>query len=62
MQPEFALVGDDRVIGSTAWLGADGRRHERFQVITFHDGKITDLQGCATRRAAERFARKGGRR
>jgi hypothetical protein len=31
---------------------------ERFQVITVRDGKIVDLQGCASLRAAERFARR----
>jgi hypothetical protein len=58
VQPDFVVVGDDRIIGSTTWLGADGRRHERFQVVTIRDGKIADLQGCASRREAERFARR----
>lgn len=58
VQPEFTQVGDDRIIGSTQWLGADGARHERFQVLTVRDGKIVDMQGCATRRQAERFARR----
>ncbi|MGH7187689.1 MAG: nuclear transport factor 2 family protein [Burkholderiales bacterium] len=56
IQPEFTQVGDNKIIGSTQWLGADGRRHERFQVITLRDGKIVDMQGCASRREAERFA------
>jgi ketosteroid isomerase-like protein len=58
IQPEFTQVGDDKIIGSTQWLGADGRRHERFQVLTLRDGKIVDMQGCASRREAERFARR----
>jgi len=37
-------------------LVADGRAQERFQVITLRDGKIADMQGCASRRQAERFA------
>jgi hypothetical protein len=37
-------------------MGADGIRHERYQVLTLRDGKIIDMQGCASRRAAERFA------
>ena len=57
VQPEFTQVGDNKIIGSTQWMGADGRRHERFQVLTLRDGKIVDLQGCVSRRAAERFAR-----
>ena len=57
VQPEFTLVGDDRVIGSTRRLDADGETHERFQVITFRDGRITDMQGCRSRGEAERFAR-----
>ena len=58
MQPEFTLVGDDRVIGSTRWLDPDGEAHERFQVLTIRDGKIADMQGCRSRREAERFARR----
>jgi hypothetical protein len=56
--PEFTQVGDNKIIGSTEWMGADGVRHERFQVITLRDGKIVDMQECASRRAAERFARR----
>jgi hypothetical protein len=59
VRPDFVMVGDDKIIGSTQWLGADGRRHERFQVVTIRDGKIADLQGCSSRREAERFARRG---
>jgi ketosteroid isomerase-like protein len=58
VRPEFAQVGDDKIIGSSEWMGTDGRRHVRYQVLTFRDGKIVDLQGCASRRDAERFARK----
>jgi hypothetical protein len=58
IQPEFTQIGDDKVIGSTQWLGADGRRRERFQVLTLQDGKVVDMQGCASRREAERFARR----
>jgi hypothetical protein len=53
VQPEFTLIGDDKIIGSTHW--AD---EERFQVLTIRDGKIVDMQGCRTRREAERFARR----
>jgi Alkylmercury lyase len=60
-QPEFRQVCDDTIIGSARWTGADGRRQERFQVITFRDGKITDAQGCTSLRAAERFARRNSR-
>jgi len=58
VQPEFTQVGS-KIIASTQWLGAEGARHERFQVLTLRDGKIVDLQGCASRREAERFARRG---
>jgi hypothetical protein len=58
VRPEFTLVDDDVIIGSTQWLGEDGRRQERFQVLTVSDGKIVDMQGCASRRQAERFARR----
>jgi hypothetical protein len=58
VQPEFAFVGEDKVIGSTRWLDPDGETHERFQVLTIRDGKIADMQGCTSRREAERYARR----
>jgi hypothetical protein len=58
VQPEFTRVGDNVIIGSTSWLGEDGRRQERFQVLTLRDGKIADLQGCRSRREAEHVARR----
>ena len=48
VQPEFAQVGD-KIIGSTHWLDADGRRQERFQVITLRGGKIADMDPCEAR-------------
>ena len=57
IQPEFSVVADDRIIGSTVWLDENGTRVERYQVLTIRDGKIVDVQGCETRRQAERFAR-----
>jgi hypothetical protein len=56
VHPEFTIVGNDRIIGSTIWLDEDGKQIERFQVLTVRDGKIVDVQGCETRRQAERFA------
>jgi hypothetical protein len=58
VEPEFMQIGDDKIIGSTWWLDDGGRRVERFQVITYRDAKITDLQGCSSRRGAEQFARR----
>ena len=58
VQPDFVEVGDDTIIGSTSWLDADGRRQERYQVLTIRDGMIADVQGCTSRRQAERFARR----
>jgi hypothetical protein len=58
VQPEFTWVGDDTIIGSTIWVGDGGKRAERFQVLTIRDGKIADLQGFASRRQAERFAKR----
>ena len=58
MEPEFTQIAADKIIGSTSWLDERGKRTERFQVITFRDGKITDLQGCSSRHEAERFGRK----
>ena len=55
-QPEFTSVGEDRVIGTALWLGDEPR--ERYEVLTIRDGKIVDMQGCRTKREAERFARR----
>jgi ketosteroid isomerase-like protein len=61
-EPSFAQIGDDTIIGSAEWTGTDGRRQVRYQVISFRDGKIVDMQGCGSRREAERFARRRSRR
>ena len=58
VRPEFTIVGDDTIIGSTQWTREDGRQQERYQVLTIRDGKIADMQGCRSRREAERFARR----
>jgi hypothetical protein len=59
VEPEFTLVGDHTIIGSTIWPDDSGGRTERYQVLTIRDGKIVDMQGCATKREAESFARRG---
>ena len=58
VQADFVLVGDNKIIGSTQWIGSDGTRHERYEVLTVRDDKIIDMQDCASRREAERFARR----
>ena len=55
---EFTQVGEDKIIGSGEWMGTDGRRQVRYQVLTFRDGKIVDMQGCSSRREADRIARR----
>lgn len=58
VRPQFVRVGENKVIGSSEWMGADGRRQVRYQVLTFRDGRIVDMQGCSSRRQAERVARR----
>jgi ketosteroid isomerase-like protein len=58
VRPEFIQVGDDKIIGSTEWMGTDGRRQVRYQVLTFRDAKIVDMQGCRSLREAKRFAQR----
>jgi hypothetical protein len=58
VRPEFTRVGADKIIGSSEWTDTDGRRQVRYQVLTLRKGKIVDMQGCASRREAERFARR----
>lgn len=60
VQPEFTIVGD-KIIGSTTW-SSEGRRQQRYQVLTIRDGKIIDMQGCRSRREADRVARRGPKR
>jgi len=57
VRPEFRQVATDTILGSTEWMGTDGRRQVRYQVLTVRGGKIVDIQGCRTRREAERLAR-----
>ena len=52
-------LGEDRVIGSAHWTGTDGVPTESNPVvITFQDGRIRDMQECASQREAEQFARR----
>jgi len=55
----YARVGDDKVIGTAQLRDAEGRLRGRNPVvITVRDGKIVDMQGCATRVEAEQYARR----
>jgi ketosteroid isomerase-like protein len=55
----FARVGDDKVIGTAQLRSEDGKLRQRNPVvITFRDGRIVDMQGCASRLEAEQFARR----
>jgi hypothetical protein len=55
----LARVGDDKVIGTAQLRDGEGKLRGRNPVvITFRDGKIVDMQGCATRVEAEQFARR----
>ena len=57
MRPKLTEIGDDKIIGWSQWLDSEGRRHERFHVLTIRDGKIADMQVCGSWRQAKRFAR-----
>jgi ketosteroid isomerase-like protein len=55
----FVAAGDDTVVGTGHLTSQEGMPWESNPVvITFRDGKIADMQDCATRREAERFARR----
>jgi hypothetical protein len=50
-------VGESQVIGSAQLIDGEGQpRVSNPVVITFRDGKIRDMQGCASQREAEQFA------
>jgi hypothetical protein len=57
IKAEFARVGD-KIIGSAPWALPGDRHQERFMVFTIRDGKIVDMQGCVSRREAERLAKR----
>jgi hypothetical protein len=54
---DFIRAGADKIIGTTVLLDERGRRQERYGVLTLRNGRIVEMQGCRSRRAAERFAR-----
>ena len=54
----FTQIGGDKIVGSSSWPDAEGRRQERYQVLTIRDGKITDMQVCGSWRQAKRFAKR----
>ena len=56
VQPIFTPVGDDKIICSAEW--GDAVRESRWIVLTIDDGKIADMQACASMREAKRFARR----
>ena len=58
MQPVFAQVGEDKIIGSAQWVDTDGVHESRSFVLTIAAGKIADMQACASMRQAKRFARR----
>jgi len=53
---DYTQVADDKIIGSTHWLDTNGRGRDSYHVLTFRGGKIIDMQGCRSRREAERLA------
>ena len=56
VRPAFKEISDDKIVGSSEWTDAAGKRHERYAVITIRDGEIADMQVCGSWRQARRFA------
>jgi hypothetical protein len=54
-EPKFTEIGD-KLVGRTAWVDPEGRRHERHAVLTIRNGKIADMQVCGSWRQAKQFA------
>ena len=55
----FTEVGDDKIIGTAQLTDEYGKPRDSNPVVfTFRDAKIVDMQGCASRREAEQFARR----
>ena len=58
IRPKFVAVGGGKIIGSSSWRNPDGKREERYMVLTIRDGMIADMQACGSRRQAKRFAKR----
>ena len=58
IRPEFTEIGGDKIVGSSSWRNPDGRREERYMVLTIRGGRIADMQACGSRRDALRFAKR----
>ena len=58
IRPKFTQISGDKIVGSSEWKDAEGRRHERYIVLTIRDAQIADMQVCGTRRQAMRFAKR----
>ena len=58
LRPVYTQIDRDTIIGSAEWVDSKGARQERYQVLTIRDGKIADMQTCASKRQATRFARR----
>jgi hypothetical protein len=56
MRPSFTRIGNDKIIGSAQWVDSEGKRHERYQVLTVREDQIADMQVCGSWRQAKRFA------
>ena len=59
MLEQIEQVGNRVVVGGR-WTMKDGSRETAgrfFQVLTMRDGRIIDIQGCTSQRAAMRYAR-----
>ena len=54
--PTFTEIGD-KIIARALWGASNDQRAEHFMVFTTHAGKIIDMQGFTSERAAQRFAR-----
>jgi hypothetical protein len=55
IDPTLTELGD-KILASALWGSPGDRRVERFMVFTIRDGKIIDMQGFTSQRAAQRFA------
>ena len=60
VEPAFEWIADDKILASAHWLEGppDGPRQRRFEVLTIRDCRIADMQTCASRRQARRFAKR----
>jgi hypothetical protein len=58
LRPKFTEIGEDKLIGSGESFDDQGRREDRYYILTTREGQIADMRACGSWRQAKRFAKR----